>query len=274
MICVLHSTFRSRIQKVLMLNVPYFFGIGLHVIVAIFFAIHAVRRGRELYWLLILFMFPMLGSVVYLFAVYLPETRIQQNVGKVASAAMQTLDPGKALREAQKAYDLTPTAQNRMQLAQCLLDADQPGQAAEHYEACLKGPFAADPEIRFGAARARQANQQANTAQELLLQIRDQNPQFRPEAVTLALAQSHAALGQQPQAQALFEEAVRRFGSFEAHAEYTIWAADSGLTDLARQQQAELQTIMQHWKGHRHAKVLNKALLKRLDAALRKAGIQ
>lgn len=257
-----------------MFNIPYLFGVGLHVIVAIFFAIHAARRGRELYWLLILFMFPLLGSVVYFFAIYLPESRLENKVGKVANVAMQTLDPGKALREAQKAYELTPTAQNRMRLAQCLLDADQPGAAAEHYEACLQGPFASDPEIRLGAAQARLANQQAAAAQELLLNIRAQDPQFQPEAVTLALAQSHAALGQTAQAQALFDEAVRRFGSFEAHAEYAIWAAQSGHLDVARAQQAELQTIMQHWKNNRHAKALNKQLLKRLDAALGKAGIK
>ena len=257
-----------------MFEIPHFFGLGLHVIVAAFFAIHAVRRGRELYWLLILFMFPLLGSVVYFFAIYLPDSRIENKVGKVASVAMQTLDPGKALREAQKAYELTPTAQNRMRLAQCLLDADQPGAAAEHYEACLQGPFASDPEIRLGAAQARLANNQAQAAQELLLHIREQSPDFRPEAVTLALAQTHAALNQHAQARALFEEAARRFGSFEAHAEYAIWAAESGHADVAQAQHAELQTIMQHWKNNRHAKVLNKKLLKRLDAALGKAGVK
>ena len=40
-------------------DTPSIFGIGLHVLVAIFFAVHAVKRGRELYWLLILFMFPL-----------------------------------------------------------------------------------------------------------------------------------------------------------------------------------------------------------------------
>ena len=81
-----------------MFDFSYILG-GLHVFVALFFAVHAVRRGRELYWLLILFMFPMLGSVVYFFAIYLPESRLERKVGKVASVAMQTLDPGKALRD-------------------------------------------------------------------------------------------------------------------------------------------------------------------------------
>ena len=72
----------------------------------------------------------------------------------------------------------------------------------------------------------------------------------------------------------LFDEAAQRFGSFEAHAEYAIWAAENGHLDVARQQHAELQTIMRHWQGNRHAKVLNKKLLKRLDAALGKVGVK
>ena len=54
-----------------------FLGLGLHVIVAVFFAIHAVRTGRELYWLIILFMFPLLGSIVYFAVVVLPDTRLR-----------------------------------------------------------------------------------------------------------------------------------------------------------------------------------------------------
>lgn len=43
---------------------PYF-GLGRHIIIARFFAIHAMRTGRQMYWLLILFSFPLLGSVVF-----------------------------------------------------------------------------------------------------------------------------------------------------------------------------------------------------------------
>lgn len=52
-----------------------FLGIGFHVIVALFFAVHAVRTHQNLYWLFILFAFPLLGSVAYFFAIYLPELR-------------------------------------------------------------------------------------------------------------------------------------------------------------------------------------------------------
>ena len=32
----------------------YIFGIGIHVLVAIFFAIHVIRSGQQMYWLMIL----------------------------------------------------------------------------------------------------------------------------------------------------------------------------------------------------------------------------
>lgn len=57
-----------------------FLGIGFHVIVALFFAVHVVRNNQNMYWLFILFAFPLLGSVVYFFAIYLPEMRHSRTV--------------------------------------------------------------------------------------------------------------------------------------------------------------------------------------------------
>ncbi|AEG69672.1 conserved transmembrane protein of unknown function [Ralstonia solanacearum Po82] len=56
-------------RSVLYLEAVYmpFLGIGFHVIVALFFAVHAVRTHQSMYWLFILFAFPLLGSVAYFF---------------------------------------------------------------------------------------------------------------------------------------------------------------------------------------------------------------
>lgn len=258
-----------------MFDLSYIFSLGgIHIIAAVFFAVHAVRTGQGLYWVFLLFIAPFLGSLVYFFAIYLPQSRIQHNVGKAANIAMQTLDPGKALRQAQAEYDLTPTAQNRMRLAQCLLDADQAAAAAEHYEACLQGPFASDPEIQLGAAQARLANKQAQQAADLLHTIHSEQPKFRPESVTIALAKTYGTLGQPEQARQYFDDAASRFGSFEAHAEYAIWAADAGHNELAQAQYSQVQEIMKHWKTNRHAKALHKDLRKQLDAAMARAGLK
>jgi len=244
----------------------YIFGIGLHVLVAIFFAIHAIRSGKELYWLMILFFFPGLGSIVYFVAVYLPDSKLQHGARKAVSAAAKTLDPGRSLREARQAYDFTPTAQNQMRLAAALLAAGNAEEAATTYEACLNGPFAGDLEIRYGAAQATLASGRAAAALAHLQTIRGTDAKYRPEQISLLLAQAYAATGRHDEARAEFEYALSHHNSFAVQAEFAIWAAGQGDADKAHQLYAELKHTMDRWA--RHTRDLNQQLVRRLNAAM------
>jgi hypothetical protein len=243
-----------------------FVGLGLHFFVAVFFAVHALRSGQQLYWLIILFSFPLLGSIVYFLAIYLPDSRLERGARKVVAAAAKTLNPTRELKEAHAAFDYTPTAQNQMRLAAALLEAGKPLEAAQSYDACLKGPFASDLEIRLGASRAYFACERYPEAVTHLEFIRKTDPAFRAEQISLLLAQAYAGAGRGSDARAEFESAVERFGSFESRAEYAIWAATSGDTATAARLQIELQRAMERWT--RHTRELNKPLLRRLSAAM------
>lgn len=237
-----------------------FLGIGLHIFVALFFAIHAIRSGRELYWLLILFMFPLLGSVVYFFAIFLPElrsgSRTQYHLRKVAAIAANSLDPGRELREAKAAFELTPTAKNQWRYANALLAENQVAEAVAQFEQCLQGPSANDLEIQFAAANAQLQFQQPEKALKLLLSIRRSNPSFRVEAVGLLLAQTHALLGNNQAAKQEFEQSVIRFGSVEVRAEYAIWAVQQGDIKTAQHLHAELEELKKHWSKNSRAEYL------------------
>jgi hypothetical protein len=242
------------------------FGIGLHVLVAIFFAIHAIRNGQQLYWVVILFLFPGLGSVVYFFAIYLPSSRINQGARKAVSVAAKTFDPGRELREARDAYAFTPTAQHQMRLAAALLAAGDAEEAATTYETCLQGPFSGDLEIRYGAARANLACGRATASIAHLQTIRRSDANFRPEQVSLMLAQALAAAGRHDEARGEFEWAMSRHNSFTVQAEFAIWAAGVGDADKAYQLHAELQHTMERWA--RHTRELNQQLVRRLQSAM------
>lgn len=247
------------------------FGIGLHIIVALFFAVHAIRSGRELYWLLILFMFPLFGSVVYFFAIFLPDFKstyaVQKGLHKVTSAAVNRIDPGRELREAKAAYDFTPTAQNQWRYADALLAADKVAEAVEQFELCLRGPFANDLEIQFAAASAHLRFNQPERAMELSLAIRAGSASFRTEAVMLLLAQIYARQGKHDQAKQEFEQAVARFGSVEARAEYAIWAAHNGDMETAQHYFAELEQLKMHWNKNSREHYL--PLMERLDSVVK-----
>lgn len=246
----------------------HFFGLGIHFLLAIFFAIHAVRNRQAQYWLFVLFSFPLLGSIVYFFAIYLPgNQRMQRQGQKLVGAVGRMIDPERELREARQAWEYTPTAQNRTRLAAALFDAGQMEEAAQEFAQCLQGPFANDAEIRLGAARAFAATAQPARALEHLEYLQKNAPDHRAEQVGILHAQTLAASGDIPRAYAAFEELEQRFGGFAVHAEYTIAAARQGDAATVSRLHPILEHATSQW-SHAQREV-NAELLGRLKSALR-----
>jgi hypothetical protein len=246
-----------------------FAGLGLHIIIALFFAVHALKTGRQMYWLIILFSFPLLGSLVYFFVEYLPSSKMERGVKQVSQKAMQLLDPSRELREARQAFDLTPTVQNRMRLAAALDGAGEYHEAVEQFDACLSGPFANDPEVCFGAAKAKLHIKQAQPAVQLLQDIRAKQKDFRPEQLSILLAQAHAANNDEANARTEFIYAMDKFGSAEARGYYALWAAGVGDLQTAKKLRESLEQDWKHW--NKHARGLHKDLFNQIDAAISKA---
>jgi hypothetical protein len=205
-----------------------FAGLGLHILLALFCAAHVVRTGQQLYWLFILFAFPLLGSLVYFFMIYMPNSKLERGAFKAVAAAARAMDPTKEVRLARVDFDETPTAQNQMKLASALLEAGDAEEAAILYEGCLKGPFASDPDIKYGAAKAFTVSQRYVDALLHLEGLRSTRPEYRPDAISLLLARCYAGSSRPSVARQEYERAVERFGTFEARAEFAIWALATG----------------------------------------------
>lgn len=246
-----------------------FFGFGLHVLVAIYFAIHVIRRGQNMYWLFILFAFPLLGSVVYFFAIYMPELRHSRGAMVAKRAIRSAVDPGRELREARRAFDMTPTVDNRARLAAALLDAGEAAQAVEHYRACLAGPFAGDTKFLNGLAQASLAANDPASAIQALEQLFAKQADMRRQAIpALAYARALAAQGAAGTREA-FEQAVTCATDAEAKCRYADWLAATGQAADTAQAQAYYQDIVRdsrHW--HSHAKSVNKEWLRKAQSSL------
>ncbi|WP_423197813.1 MULTISPECIES: tetratricopeptide repeat protein [unclassified Cupriavidus] len=250
------------------MQVPYF-GIGLHVIVAIFFAVHAVRTHQNMYWLLLLFIFPGLGSIVYFFAIYLPSLRQTRGARAAGRAIKQIVDPGRAVREAREAFDRAPTVDHRMRLGAALLDAGQAPEALQHYEAAASGPFASDPALLQGLAQAQVANGQHAAARTTIEKLYAAHPPAREQAdPTLLYAQALAATGAEGTRTA-FERALTYASDAAARCLFADWLTrqpDPADRERARSLYADIVHDARHWP--RHAREHNREWLQRAQAAL------
>lgn len=245
------------------------FGISIHIIVALYFAVHAVRSHQNMYWLLILFLFPGLGSVVYFFAIYLPALRESRGARAATRAITQLVDPNRAVREARAAFDRAPTVDHHMRLGAALLDAGQPAEALQHYEAAANGPFASDPALLQGLARAQFAIGNAAAAQATLEKLFAVNPMARQQPdPALLYARALAATGAAG-TRAAFEQALTCASDAAPRCLFADWLAaqpDESDRQRAHALYGDIVHDAKHWP--RHAREHNREWLQRAQSAL------
>lgn len=242
----------------------HIFGIGLHILIALFFAIHALRTGRELYWLFVLFMFPLLGSVVYGLAVWLPEQRGTRTFRKVKRAAGELLNPGRELREAREALDATPSPANHLRLADALLTTGQASNALEHYEQARRGVHADDPEIEVRHAEALLEAGRADEARQLLDALIQRRPEFRSPRGHLVYARAVAAAGERERAREEFDALIEGFAGLEARARYAEILLEWNEREHAARIAADSLKLAERMPAH--SRELNADWIRRLKA--------
>lgn len=195
-------------------------GIGLHVVIAILFAVHAIRSGQDRYWLMILFIFPLLGSLVYAIAIWLPSVRHTRGGRQAVRGVRRLLDPNKELREAKDQLEVAATPNNRLRLAEALLEAGNASEAIVQYQTVLSGIYANDPYISVRLAHALLDAGRASDARALLERLIGEQPKFKSPEGHLVYARAVAAMGDRAKAHEEFEVLVGYYAGLEARARY------------------------------------------------------
>lgn len=237
----------------------------LHFAIAIFFAVHAVRNGRQNYWLFVLFAFPLLGSIVYFIAEYLPTLRHTHGGRKAVRLMQGIVDPNRELRQATIEFDRTPTAFNEARLARAHLARGDVERSIELYRHCTTGPYASDPSFLKGLAVALfEGGQQAESAQTLERLFSAQPDQQRGD-LALLYAEALSATGR-PEADEVFDRVIAADGSIEARFKH-------GEHLLKRGRQAQARASFEHVladarRGSRHSRDMNSEWIRDARKAL------
>jgi hypothetical protein len=205
----------------------------LYLVPAIFFGVHALRTGRNMYWILILLMAPYLGSAIYFFAEYLPEMRHSRVARKSVRVVGSLIDPNRELREARLGFERTPTVDNRSRLAEALLARGDYDEAVEQFQACASGPYAKDVKFRRGLARAQLSAGRHAAAAATLESLLADAPRDAGGDAALWLAQALTQVDE-TRALAAFEHASQVHNTTETQAAHGVYLARLGRDAQAR----------------------------------------
>ncbi len=191
-------------------------------VVAITCAVHAVRTGRNNYWLFILLIFPGLGWLVYILAEVLPELLNSPGAHKAGSAARKALDPTKELREARRQLEVARTPDALKRAADAALETGRADEAVALYQEAATGAYEDDTLMLFGLARAQFEVGAPAGALNALNKLRAAHPKYRNPEAHLIYARSLDALDRFPEALSEYEALAAYYPGAEARARWAM----------------------------------------------------
>ena len=206
----------------------------LHFIIAVALAVHAMKTGRSQWWLFILLLVPLIGSIAYVVIELIPAMFRSQGAKKVATEIGSALDPDKEWRERVKQAELVDSVDAKRALAEECEKKGMWADAIRLYETAATGIFADDPAVLTGLARARLGGGDAAAALETLDKLEEVQPRTRNQEAHLLHARALEGLGRTEEALAEYDGVSRYYAGFEAKARYGLLLLKQGRVNQAR----------------------------------------
>jgi hypothetical protein len=202
--------------------------------------IHVLRTGREMFWLWLFIIGPMIAPAFYLFAVLIPEWMGGRTARGIGRATQQALDPDRDYRNAISALEDTPTIGNRMRLAQAAAALGRWDDSETQWAQCVEGHWAEDPAILMGHANALLELGRYQEALQRLEQLKKLGREGETPVVVLAFARAYEGLGRNEEADGAYRFAADRVPGLEAGGRYVAFMAKAGRREDAEIGLAEL----------------------------------
>lgn len=198
--------------------------IYLTIAFSLWMLIDALRRGAQMYWVLVLIVFFPIGSFVYFFAVKFKDYKpLQQKL----FASVQSR-PSLSVDALMARYEASPTASNQLALATAFYDQQRFDQAASLFQDMLERQ-PDEPDALWGLARVRRS--QGNPAESLRLYqlLIEKAPRHGELAAALEYAEALWDAGQANRCLEILEDIAdesKRLNHRLAYAHYLVQGGD------------------------------------------------
>lgn len=194
--------------------------------------VHILRTGRPWWWLLVIFLAPLLGALAYvLFEVV--GKGLGGDDGRPVPFGSASGNGRESVGKLRRLVDQTPTVENQTRLAAALLRRGNTREALDIYEACLDGVYAEDKTLWYELAEAYHADGQDERALEYLDRLESNGFKDYRDRRELLTALSLERLGRAAEALPRLERLVATFPGQEANYHYARILSKEGEREKA-----------------------------------------
>lgn len=216
----------------------------LSVAVQAFFIFHVFRTGRPYWWAYVILTFPLGGSLIYYFVEIFPNSREERKARQAVRGIVRSIKPDAALQRRAEELEICGSMDNKMALAEECESVGMFGEAARLYRSCLGGAYASDPQLLFRLAAVELMRDERNETAQLLRRLENEHPQYKPLEVKLLRARLLEKTDRSASLR-LYEELVPVYSGLEAKCRYATL-----LRELGQESQAQglFEEVVQHAK--------------------------
>jgi hypothetical protein len=200
----------------------------LIILLQVGFAVHVIKNGYDRYWLFLIIFVPLIGCILYTLLVIIPEARASRTVRDASAKVGSIIDPQRELRKRMDNFDSADTIDNRIALADELIKHGNVDEAILLYERSLSGPYAHDPHLLLGFAKALFHANNFARAREVLERLGQENPEFRDQDGHLLYARTLESLKANTEAIAEYEALCGYYAGAEAKCRYGLFLKKLG----------------------------------------------
>lgn len=194
----------------------------LSLLFQVYFVVHALKTGRDRFWVYIIIIFPGVGCLVYFFVEFLPELQHNPAARKAGSKIVNIADPGRELRRLKEQLEISDSIKNRKLLAEGYINAGFFDEAISLYKSCLEGLYENDPYIWEGLSCAYFFKGNFEEAKKYLYKLKEMRGENQSQEFDLLLARTLEESGDTDGALKEYDLLVKRFSGEEARCRYAL----------------------------------------------------
>lgn len=209
--------------------------VALVVLIQIALIVHAIRTNQPKFWIFVILLAPLIGSLVYGGLVLLPQLRDSLQAKRLQRKVLDRLTPERQREALGRELAVADTVENRLKYAEESLRMKDYATARQQFDAAATGHYADDPRLLLGLARACFGMDDAAGCKLALDRLIAANPGFRDPDAHLLYARALELKGELNQALGEYEALSGSFPGEEARVRHAGLLLKLGRTSAARE---------------------------------------
>ena len=165
------------------------------ILIQVACAVHAIKTGRDRWWIWIIIMVPLLGCILYFVTQMGPDAAGSRSAQKARKRLISTVDPQRELRARMDALEISDTVENRIALAHECMEANLYDEAIVALEKSMTGLHENDPQLMSMLAQCRFEKGEPGLAAKILEELIQANPDYQSVDGHLLYARALEGMG-------------------------------------------------------------------------------